>query len=68
MEHPPLATVMGDVGGATNYTEAAISPDARWVSWAESIRVDGNSASIGSAIYLASAAHPNEVIQVSANP
>jgi dipeptidyl aminopeptidase/acylaminoacyl peptidase len=57
---------MAEVAGATNYTEAAISPDARWVSWAQSTHADGQVASVGSAIYLASVAHPQEVTEVTA--
>jgi dipeptidyl aminopeptidase/acylaminoacyl peptidase len=64
MELPSLADTMAEVAGATNYTEAAIAPDARWVAWTQS--VGGQSASIGSAIYLESARNRDEAIQVSA--
>ncbi len=66
MELPSLADTMAKVASATNYTEAAISPDGRWVSWAQSSQGNGQAASVGSAIYLASVAHPQEVTRVTA--
>jgi dipeptidyl aminopeptidase/acylaminoacyl peptidase len=66
MELPSLADTMAEVASATNYTEAAISPDARWVSWTQSTHANGQVASVGSAIYLVSVAHPQEVTEVSA--
>lgn len=65
-EPPSLASTMAEVASATNYTEAAISPDARWVSWAQATHANGQAASVGSAIYLASVAHPREVTEVTA--
>jgi dipeptidyl aminopeptidase/acylaminoacyl peptidase len=61
---PPLSSVLAAAAGARNYTEAAISPNGRWVSWAQSISV--GAASTGSAIYVAPAAGAGEARQVTA--
>lgn len=63
---PPLEKTMAEVARATNYTETALSPDAHWVAWAQSSAFDAKATSIGSEIYLASAAHSDEVHRVTA--
>ena len=65
---PPLDKTMADVARATNYTETAISPDARWVSWAQSSAFDPKAVSIGSEIYVAPAARSAEAHRVTAAP
>jgi dipeptidyl aminopeptidase/acylaminoacyl peptidase len=65
-DRPPLASVLAAAAGATNYTETAISPDGRWVAWAQSVPVTGRASALGSAIYLAPTAHPGDVRQVTA--
>ncbi len=57
---------MLDVARATNYTETAISPDARWVAWSQSSAFDSKATSIGSEIHLAPVAHPDRVLHVTA--
>jgi dipeptidyl aminopeptidase/acylaminoacyl peptidase len=57
---------MVDVAHAANYTETAISPDARWVAWVQSSAFDPKAVSVGAEIYVAPAAHTGEVLRVSA--
>jgi dipeptidyl aminopeptidase/acylaminoacyl peptidase len=66
IEHAPLAKAMEQVDGATDYLEAAVSPDARWVAWSQSTVSDPKAVSVGSAIYLAAVSHPREPLQVTA--
>jgi dipeptidyl aminopeptidase/acylaminoacyl peptidase len=68
IQHPSLAKSMGQIAAATNYLEAAISPDARWVAWSQATAPDGKAVSVGSAIYLASVSHPRDPQQVTAAP
>ena len=66
--HPPLAKVMDELLAATNDLETAISPNARWVAWSQSTLTDPKGPQVGSAIYLASTAHPGVPERVSAAP
>jgi dipeptidyl aminopeptidase/acylaminoacyl peptidase len=64
----PLAEIMTNVARATNYLEIAISPNARWTAWTQSTAADARAASAGSAIFLRSAGHSNDVLRVTARP
>ncbi len=63
---PPLADTMHHIEGATNYLEAALSPDAHWIAWSQTRAPDARTTSVGSEIYFVSVSHPQDPQQVTA--
>ncbi len=61
-----LPTTMQRVANAANYVEAAISPDGRWVAWVRENATGGQAPSVGSSIFVAGRAHPEDPRRVSA--
>ena len=68
VDRPSVAGAMDDIAAATNYLEAAVSPDARWVAWSQARENDGKTLTAGSAIFLASTSRPHEVRPITALP
>ncbi len=66
IERPSLKSTMQQVTGATSYLETAISPNARWVAWAQMTGADRKENAVGSSIYIAAVSSPGAPQRVTA--